>query len=463
MDNDFLLETGTAKFLYHEYTANMPIIDYHCHLEPTEIYENRRFNDLSEAWLGGDHYKWRLMRTNGISEEYITGNAPGYEKFKAYAAVLPRAIGNPIYHWSHLELRRYFGCNEVLCPETANDVWEYCNNKLKSEDGLRVRGILEGSGVKALITTDDPVDDLHMHKRIAEDDSFSIEVLPCWRLGTVLEINSPDFPEYIKKLETAAGISITTYGDIKSALYKRMEYFKANGCRVSDHGVTKLIYAPATDDQLNLIFKKAERGEALNDYEAAQHKFNLLCYCAKEYARLGWVMQFRLGPNRDVNSVMFHKAGPNTGFDCIDYTGGTSGLAKFLDILESSGSLPKTILFSIDPNDNMAITTLAAGFTESGIRGKVQQGSAWWFNDTFYGMEQQLICFAEQGLLGNFLGMLTDSRSFLSYTRHEYFRRILCNLIGGWVDSGKYPDDPGVLKGLVQDICYNNVKEYFGF
>jgi len=463
MDNDFLLETETAKLLYHEYAEKMPIIDYHCHLEPLEIYENRRFNNLSEIWLGGDHYKWRLMRANGISEECITGNAAGFEKFKAYAEVLPRAIGNPIYHWSHMELRRYFGCNDVLCPETANDVWEYCNNKLKNEDDLRVRGILENSGVKALITTDDPIDDLHWHKKIAKDDSFKIKVLPCWRLGTVLEITNPDFMGYINKLEEVTDISVNTYDDLKSALNKRMEYFMMNGCRVSDHGVLKLIYAPTSDEQLNQIFNKAQRGEAISDFEAAQYKFGLLCFCAKEYARLGWAMQFRLGPLRDVNSVMLREVGSNTGFDCIDYTGGVSGLANFLDTLESTGLLPKTILFSIDPNDNMAITTLAACFTEAGVRSKVQQGSAWWFNDTFYGMEQQLITFAEQGLLGNFLGMLTDSRSFLSYTRHEYFRRILCNLIGRWVDSGKYPDDPGILKSLVQDICYNNVKEYFGF
>jgi len=463
MDDDFLLESKTAKVLYHDYAVNMPIIDYHCHLNPVEIYLDKRFDDLAEAWLGGDHYKWRLMRANGVSEDKVTGDAPALEKFLAFAEVLPRAIGNPIFHWAHLELRYYFDCNLVLNPETANEVWEICNGQLQNDSELSVRGILRNSHVDALCTTDDPADDLQWHRKLADDGSMSTEVLPCWRPGVALDVCAPGFSGYIRKLEEATGVSISSYNDIKSALLKSMEYFKEQGCLASDHGIPNLFYAPATEEQLSNIFAKALRGEAVTEDEANQYRYELLLFCAKEYARLGWVMQIHYGTLRNVNTPMLQKLGPDTGFDCSVFTGGTTGLAKFLDALELSGSLPKTLLFSIDPNDNPALTTLSACFAQAGIKGKVQQGSAWWFNDTYYGMEQQLKFFAEQGVLGNFIGMLTDSRSFLSFTRHEYFRRILCNLLGSWADSGKYPSDTGYLGSLVQDICYNNVKDYFGF
>ena len=465
LDDDFLLDNKTAQILYHGYAADMPIIDYHCHLDPKAIYENKRFDNLAEAWLGGDHYKWRLMRANGVSEDKITGNAEPWEKFLAFAEVLPRAIGNPIFHWAHMELDFYFDCKRKLCPETAKEIWESCNDKLRNDPGLNVRGILEKSCVLALCTTDDPVDDLQWHKKIAEDSSCFTEVFPCWRLGPVLDIGAPEFFDYIKKLGDSADASIDTYDELKSVLLKRMEYFKQNGCKASDHGISNISYAPATDEHLQLIFEKARQKETISNHEAEQFQYNLLLFCAKEYARLGWVMQIHYGTLRNVNTSKLQKLGPDTGFDCSAFTGSTAGLAKFLDDLESSGSLPKTLLFSIDPNDNPALTTLSACFAQGGVKGKVQQGSAWWFNDTYYGMEQQLRFFAEQGVLGNFIGMLTDSRSFLSYTRHEYFRRILCNLIGGWVSSGKYPSDPdhSYLGGLVQDICFNNVKYYFGF
>ena len=463
MDDDFLLESRIAKILYHEYAVNMPIIDYHCHLDPSEIYLDKRFNNLAEAWLGGDHYKWRLMRANGVSEDKITGDAPAWEKFRAFAEVLPRAIGNPIFHWAHLELRYYFDCHKTLNPGTAKEIWEMCNEQLQNDDELCVRGILRNSHVDALCTTDDPVDDLQWHKKLADDDSMSTEVLPCMRPGIILDVSAAGFSEYVKKLESAADISINTYSDIKAAILNRIEYFKEQGCLASDHGIPNLFYAPATEEQLNDIFTKALRGETVTENEANRYRFELMLFCAKEYARLGWVMQIHYGTLRNVNTSMLQKLGPDTGFDCSVFTGGTNGLAKFLDTLESSGSLPKTILFSIDPNDDPALTTLAACFSQTGVKGKVQQGSAWWFNDTYYGMERQLKFFAEQGVLVNFLGMLTDSRSFLSYTRHEYFRRLLCNLLGDWVDRGKYPDDIDDLGNLVQDICYNNVKNYFGF
>ncbi|MCL2663509.1 MAG: glucuronate isomerase [Oscillospiraceae bacterium] len=463
INKDFLLDGRTAKHLYHDYASMMPIIDYHCHLDPEEIYSNKRFTDLSEVWLSGDHYKWRLMRANGGCEKLITGEANGWDKFTAFAEVLPRAVGSPIYHWTHLELRRYFGCDEVLCPDTAEEIWEFCNQKLRNFDELSVHGILKRSHVEALVTTDDPADDLQWHIKIAGDFYISTKVLPGWRMGAVLNIESPDFSEYINKLGVAADTSIESYSDLKATLTERMKFFNYHGCLSGDHGIAKLVYAPASDGQLQKIFAKALGGDAVSEVEADQYRFGLLSYCAKEYARLGWVMQFRLGTLRNVNTAMLKKIGPDTGFDCSAFTGGMFGLAKFLDCLELEGLLPKTLLFSIDSMDNMALATLAACFTETDVRGKVQQGSAWWFNDTYSGMEQQIICFAEQGVLGNFIGMLTDSRSFLSYTRHEYFRRLLCNVIGNWVDTGRYPDNQKYLGSLIQDICYNNVKEYFGF
>jgi glucuronate isomerase len=460
---DFLLDSKTAKHLYHDYASKMPIIDYHCHLDPEEIYNNKRFNDLSEVWLGGDHYKWRLMRANGACEKLITGEANSWDKFLAFAEVLPRAVGSPIHHWTHLELRRYFGCDEVLCPDTAQEIWEFCNSKLGSLDELSVHGILRRSHVEALVTTDDPADDLQWHIKIADDGNLSTKVLPGWRLGAVLNIENPDFGNYIAALGAVSNTAIKNFDDLKAALAERMKFFNSHGCLSGDHGISKLVYAPVSDTELQRVFAKTINGEAVSEIEAEQFRFGIINFCAKEYARLGWVMQFRLGTLRDVNTAMLRKIGPNTGFDCSAFSGGMFGLAKFLDSLELEGSLPKTLLFSIDPTDNMSLATLSACFTQTDIKSKVQQGSAWWFNDTYNGMEQQLICFAEQGVLGNFIGMLTDSRSFLSYTRHEYFRRLLCNLIGNWVDTGRYPDNQKFLGSLVQDICYNNVKEYFRF
>ena len=462
INRDFLLDGKTAKHLYHDYAAKMPIIDYHCHLDPEAIYNNKRFADLSEIWLGGDHYKWRLMRANGVCEKLITGGATGWDKFYAFAEVLPRAVGSPIHHWTHLELRRYFGCDEVLCSDTAEEIWEFCNQKLVSSEELSVRGILKRSHVEALVTTDDPADDLKWHTKVASDNTISTKVLPGWRPGAALNIESPDFAKYIIKLGGVANASIDNYKDLKAVLAERMKFFDYHGCRSGDHGITRLVYAPVSDGQLQKIFAKALSGEPVSEVEADQYRFGVIRFCAKEYAHLGWVMQFRLGALRDVNTSMFKKIGADTGFDCSAFTGGMFGLAKFLDSLELEGYLPKTLLFSIDPTDNMALATLAACFTETDVKGKVQQGSAWWFNDTYSGMEQQITCFAEQGVLGNFIGMLTDSRSFLSYTRHEYFRRLLCNMIGHWVDTGRYPDNQKYLGSLVQDICYNNVKEYFG-
>jgi len=463
MDSDFLLENETAKVLFHDHADKMPILDYHCHLDARDIYDNKRFNDMAEVWLGGDHYKWRIMRACGVAEKYITGDAEAREKFWEFAGVVSRAIGNPIYHWVHLELQRFFDCNTPLTPDTARDIWDFCNDRLRSDETMRVRGIIKKARVEVIVTTDDPTDSLEWHKRLADDETFKTKVLPGWRLGTVLEIESPDFPGYIKELTGSSGVPISDYSCLKTALLKRMEYFDSLGCRTGDHGLTQVTHAPASEKQVNDIFCKRLRNDTLTDLEINQFKYGLLQFCAKEYAGNGWVMELHMGVLRNVNSRMLKQLGPNTGYDSSDSTSGLSGLARFLDELDNADALPRTLLFPVDPADNLTISTLAGCFHQEGIRSKVQQGSAWWFNDTLSGMEQQIITFAEQSVLANFAGMLTDSRSFLSYTRHEYFRRILCNILGGWAESGRYIADMKYLGKIVRDICYNNAKEYFGF
>jgi len=463
MDRDFLLENETAKKIYHEYAAKVPIIDYHCHIDAAEILENKRFSDLSEAWLAGDHYKWRLMRANGIAEKNITGNASAYDKFTAFAETMPRCPGNPVYHWTHLELQRFFMCNKPLCPETAKEIWDSCNKQLNNNENLRVRGIIESMSVEAVVTTDDPIDELESHKKLAQDDSFKTKVLPGWRPGVVMEIESDDFIDYITKLSDLTNIQINDFSTLKYALLKRLDYFSKAGCKTADHGIRQLIYAPAPDDKINDIIRKRINNEKPTPEEAAQYLYALMLFFGKEYAKLGWVMELHVGVMRNINTAMYKKIGANTGFDSIDPDARIGDLACYLNDLNTTGFLPKTLLFSINPNYDPAVNTLAGSFPQEGIRSKVQQGSAWWFNDTFYGMEQQIKSFAEGGVLANFIGMLTDSRSFLSYPRHEYFRRILCNIIGGWVDAGKYPSDMKHLETIVKDISYNNAKTFFGF
>jgi len=463
MDKDFLLKSDSAKMLYFDYAADMPIIDYHCHLDAAEILENKRFKDLSEAWLGGDHYKWRLMRVNGIAERYITGDAPGFEKFMAFAEVLPRAAGNPVYHWAHLELQRFFGCDTPLNPDTAKEIWDFCNNILRTDESLRVHGIIDRMNIEVIVTTDDPADSLDSHKKIAADGIVPAKILPGWRPGVILEANRDDFIEYLDKLSDVSGIKIDDFNSLKSALCNRMEFFNAAGCRTADHGICQLVYAPAVDERIDSILKKRLRNETLTTIETDTFRYTLMRYLTKEYARYGWVMELHLGVMRSINTKMYDLIGPDTGFESIDPSCDLSGIAEFMDELNSADCLPKTILFSLNPAFDHIVNTLAGCFPQEGIKSKVQQGSAWWFNDTLAGMEQQIVTFAEGGVLANFVGMLTDSRSFLSYTRHEYFRRILCNIIGEWIDSGKYPADKKYLEILVKDICYNNVKSFFNF
>ncbi|MCD7743684.1 MAG: glucuronate isomerase [Lachnospiraceae bacterium] len=462
MDPDFLLETGMARHLYHDYAEPMPIVDYHCHISPREIYEDRKFDNITQVWLGGDHYKWRQMRSNGVEERFITGDASDREKFQKWAETLELAIGNPLYHWSHLELQRYFGYTSHLCAETAQEVWDLCNEKLQSPD-MSARNLILQSNVKVVCTTDDPVDFLEWHKKLAEDEGFPVKVLPAWRPDKAMYIEKPDYPEYIKGLEAVSGRTITGFSSLLEALCVRMDFFAALGCRVSDHGLAYVPYQPASDAEVDAIFRKRMAGGDVTAEDCAKFTTAFLINMGKEYSRRGWVMQLHYGVKRDNDKRRFGLLGADTGFDSIGSAGPVSELADFLNALALTDELPKTILYSLNPNDNAAIGTIIGCFQDSSCVGKIQHGSAWWFNDHKRGMQDQLTSLASLGLLGNFIGMLTDSRSFLSYTRHEYFRRILCNLIGGWVENGEYPDDENVLKKIIEGISYQNAMNYFGF
>ena len=462
MDKDFLLSTDTAKELYHDIAAKMPILDYHCHISPQEIAENRKFDNITQVWLGGDHYKWRQMRSNGVEEKYITGDASDREKFQKWAETLEMAIGNPLYHWSHLELQRYFGYTGVLNSETAEEVWNLCNSKLQ-EDSMRVQNLILQSGVTLICTTDDPADDLKWHKILAEDENFPVQVLPAWRPDKAMNLEKPDYVEYLEKLGKAAGMEIKTFADLKEALKKRMAFFDSMGCKASDHGLNYVAYAPASEEEMEAVFAKRMNGEAVSAEEEKKFKTAFMLFVAGEYSRLGWVMQLHYGCKRDNNTSMYNKLGPDTGCDCINNYAPAAELADFLNAVNEAGSLPKTILYSLNPNDDEVIGTIIGCFQNADTVGKVQQGSAWWFNDNKTGMMKQMTSLANLGLLGNFLGMLTDSRSFLSYPRHEYFRRILCELIGGWVENGEYPKDMKTLEKIIKGISYNNAVRYFGF
>ena len=462
MDKDFLLETETAQKLYHEYAAKMPILDYHCHINPQEIAEDRKFENITQVWLGGDHYKWRQMRSNGVEEKYITGDASDREKFQKWAETLEKAIGNPLYHWSHLELQRYFGYYGALNGETAEEVWNLCNAKLQ-EDGMSARNLIRQSNVTLVCTTDDPVDSLEWHEKIAADESFEVQVLPAWRPDKAMNLEKTDYLEYLKKLEVVSGVKIDSFASLIEALRIRMDYFAEHGCSVSDHGLEYVMYAPASEEEIEAIFAKRLRGEAVSRADELQFKTAYMVALGREYHKKNWVMQLHYGVKRDNNGMIFGKLGPDAGIDCINNYAPSSEMADYLNALAITDELPKTILYSLNPTDNAAIGTIIGCFQSEEARGKIQQGSAWWFNDNKQGMIEQMTSLANLGLLGNFIGMLTDSRSFLSYTRHEYFRRIMCNLIGGWVENGECPADEKVLGRMVQDISYNNAVRYFGF
>lgn len=460
MDEDFILKTETAKRLYHGYAEPLPIIDYHCHINPQEIAEDRVFDNIAQVWLGGDHYKWRIIRANGVPEEEITGNASDRVKFQRFAEALPKAAGNPLYHWTHLELKRYFGYDGILNGSTAEEVWNLCNEKLKT---LSVRQIIKQSHVTHIATTDDPADDLKWHRMIQDDPTCEVKVVPAWRPDKAMNIEKPDFCAYLERLSQASGLAADSFAGICRALSKRMDFFGEMGCRASDHGMNYIMYRPASEEEVDALVKRRLAGENLSPAEVDVYKYAVLTFLAREYAKRGWVMQLHYGTRRDANRNMFQKLGPDTGFDCIGASSGTQGLASLLDALNRTGELPKTIVYSLDPNDNAEIATVIGCFQGTETAGKLQHGAAWWFNDTKIGMEAQLTSLANLSVLGNFVGMLTDSRSFLSYTRHEYFRRILCNLLGGWVENGEYPADWEQLKELVEGISYFNALRYFGF
>lgn len=462
MDDDFLLSNETAKTLYHDYAKKVPIIDYHCHINPQEIAEDRQFDTITQVWLGGDHYKWRQMRTNGIDEKFITGDASDYEKFEKWAATLQKAVGNPLYHWSHLELQRYFNYTKPLSPATASEVWDVCNKKL-SDSSMSVRNIIRQSNVETICTTDDPVDSLEWHKKIAEDPTFDVQVLPAWRPDKAMNLEKPEYLEYLAKLSAVSGVKIDSFASLCEALKVRMAFFASMGCRVSDHALEYVMFQPATAEEIEAIFAKRLAGTAPSVLEELQFKTAFMNFVGKEYHRLGWVMQLHYGTKRDNNVFRYNQLGPDTGYDCINTYSSSAEMAAFLNSLNATDELPKTIIYSLNPVDNAAIGTVIGCFQDSSCVGKIQQGSAWWFNDHKTGMTEQMTSLANLSLLANFVGMLTDSRSFLSYTRHEYFRRILCNLIGTWVENGEYPNDIEFLGKMVQDISYYNTKNYFGF
>ncbi len=460
LGDDFILTTKTAEHLYHDYAAKTPIIDYHCHVSPREIYEDKRFDSITEVWLAGDHYKWRLMRSGGVDEYYITSDADPREKFRKFAEVLPYAIGNPMYHWCHLELKNYFGYEGLLNANTADEVYDLCAQKLKDAN-MSVRGLIKQSNVVFIGTTDDPCDDLRYHKLIAEDSTIDTVVAPSFRPDKALNVDKYGWSDYIAKLSEVSGIAIDSVDALKSALASRIDFFAEHGCRASDHGVDYAVYAEADDAAIKAIFDRAISGEKIPATEAEPFKTALLLFCAAEYEKRGWVMQIHYNCLRNPNSANFKKLGPDTGFDCI---GPNSSVAipKLLDKLYATNTLPKTVLYSLDPGDNQFLDCIIGTYQGSGVRGKLQHGSAWWFNDHKQGMRDQLISLANLSILGNFVGMLTDSRSFLSYARHEYFRRILCSLVGEWVEGGEYPNDEDMLREITCGICFDNAKSYFG-
>ncbi len=460
MDDNFLLNNKTAETLYHNHAKNMPIIDFHCHLNPKEIAEDKKYRNITELWLGGDHYKWRAMRSNGVEERYITGKAADKEKFLKWAQTVPCCIGNPLYHWTHLELKRYFGIDKLLSPDTAEGIWGHCNEILASGQ-LSARDLINRSNVKTICTTDDPADTLEYHRVIAADMSFDVKVFPAFRPDKAINIDRDGFLEYLAKLGKSVNISIANFEDLKKALAARVQFFHDMGCRVSDHALDPVVYDQSLEEEAARILQKALGGQTLTEIEIKKYKSQVLLFVGREYAKRDWVMQLHMGTIRNTNSRMMKLLGPDTGFDTTGDRTFAEDLAKILNALDETGELPKTILYCLNPRDNEVLGTIIGCFQGGGIPGKLQFGSGWWFNDQRDGMIRQMTTLANLGLLSTFVGMLTDSRNFMSYIRHEYFRRILCNLIGEWVENGEAPNDMKLLGGMVKDISYNNAMKYF--
>lgn len=459
MCDDFLLMTDTAKTLYHNYAKNMPIYDFHCHLNPKEIYENKKYKNITEVWLGGDHYKWRAMRSNGVDERYITGDAEDKEKFMKWAETIDECYGNPLFHWTHLELKRFFGIDLVLSKETAEEVWNLTNEKLAT-DKFTARELIKMSNVKTLCTTDDPIDSLEYHIALKEDKSFDVVVNPAFRPDKGIRIEKDEFIPWFNRLEEIYGEKIDSIDKYTSALESRIEFFHQVGCRISDHALDPVVFEKGTKEEVNAILLKKLAGEELTEKEVKQFKTYVMLFLGKEYSKRKWVMQIHVGCIRNNSTRMFNKLGADTGYDAIDDELFLRALSKLLDTLDTTDELPKTIIYNLNPRDNEAIGTLIGCFQDGKTPGKIQFGSGWWFLDQKDGMTRQMTALANLGLLSRFVGMLTDSRSFLSYTRHEYFRRILCNLLGDWVERGELPNNIERLGKMVENICYNNVNNY---
>lgn len=463
LTEDFLLQSEYAKRLYHQYAEHLPIIDYHCHLSPHDIAINRQFDNLTRAWLEGDHYKWRAMRTLGVNEKYITGNASDIEKFEQWAYAVPYTMRNPLYHWTHLELKRYFGIDKLLTPQTGKEIYAAATDQLKKAE-FSTRSLLKKMKVETVCTTDDPADTLEYHQQIKKD-GFDITILPTFRPDKAYAVeNAATYKTYLEKLSAVSGIKITSFDTLLEALKNRVEFFHSLGCRLSDHGLEQL-YFPENGKAYSAdnLFKKVLQGEALSRPEREHFKYAVLTALGKMYHARGWTQQFHLGALRNTNERMLRVLGPDTGFDSIGDFSQAVALARFLNELDSSDQLAKTILYNLNPGDNEVMGTMIGNFNDGSIKGKIQFGSAWWFLDQKDGMEKQINSLSNLGLLSCFIGMLTDSRSFLSYPRHEYFRRILCNVIGQDVANGELPWDESWLGKIVSDVCYHNAKNYFNF
>jgi len=465
MGEDFLLSTPTAVYLYDNYAKNLPVIDYHCHIVPAEIADDKQFSNITEAWLYADHYKWRAIRACGFEEKYITGTASDYDKFKVWAKTMPRLVGNPLHHWTHLELKRYFGFDGAFSEKTCDEVWEKCNAVLASPE-MSVKKIIQKSNVKLICTTDDPADTLEYHIRIKKDKTFETKVLPAFRPDKGVNIEKDGFSDYIKnKLAKSAGVKIETISDLLSAYKKRIEFFAENGCKTSDHGMDYVAFNLATEEEVDAIFKKVLNGTAPTIDEAEKYRTYILSFFAGEFKKRNWVMQIHYGVTRNKSDLNFKALGPDTGFDSIAGYDCIRGAQNLLNHFEKNGSLPKMVFYSLNPIENAAIDAMCGCFqgNNNGIQSKIQHGSAWWFNDNLEGMREQMKILASIGVLANFIGMLTDSRSFLSYTRHEYFRRILCDYIGGLIERGEYPNELETAGQIVSDICYYNTVKFFEF
>lgn len=462
LDENFLLNTKAAQQLYHDYAKDMPIIDYHCHLPPQQIAADHQFENLTQVWLYGDHYKWRAMRTNGVDENYCTGTQPDFEKFLKWAETVPYTLRNPLYHWTHLELQRYFNVHDILSSRTAKKIYDKCSDMLQTKE-YSVRNLLRKMNVRAVCTTDDPVDSLEFHLKLKQD-GFEIPILPAWRPDNAMNVDNPDnFNAYVRKLEAATNIAISNFSDYLFALENRHDFFASMGCTVSDHGLEEVYSEEFTGWEVEAVFNKVRAGKPLSEIERRKFKSAMLVHFAEWDADKEWVQQFHLGALRNNNSRMMQRLGADTGWDSIgDFSQGRA-LARFLDRLDKEDKLARTILYNLNPADNELMATMIGNFNDGSIAGKVQYGSAWWFLDQKDGMIRQINALSNMGLLSRFVGMLTDSRSFLSYPRHEYFRRILCNLFGEEITNGELPNDMEWIGKVVKDICYYNAKQYFNF